>query len=77
MTLPLLTPAQVKVLAAAAEGGTVAEIAQRMGQTRTYVAARLSEAYVRLDIRDFPAKDRRVTAIREARRAGLIPGETP
>lgn len=75
---PLLTPVQVKVLAAAASGVPLSRVAQRLGKSRTYVASRLSETYKRLDLVYLSPERRRAEAVRIAREAGLIPGtETP
>ena len=76
MKRPLLTPAQVEVLSVAADGAPLNRVAARMGRSRTYVASRLSEAYKRLELTGLPPQDRRKTAVRLAREAGLIPGET-
>lgn len=70
-----LTPAQARVLAAAADGAPVSAVAVRLGVPRPQVAARLSEAYRRLGVSRLPVADRRAEAVREARRRGLIDSE--
>lgn len=71
-----LTPRQAEVLTAAADGATLAVVAQRLGTTRETVAARLSDAYRRLDVTYLPRDERRAAAVRTARRRGLIPTTT-
>jgi DNA-binding NarL/FixJ family response regulator len=73
--VPHLTPVQKKVLAEAAKGGTLREIAARLGQPRTYISGRLSDAYKNLGVNDLPRNDKRGAAIAVAREHGLIPGE--
>lgn len=77
MKRALLTPVQLKVLRAASDGAPLGRVAQRLGRSRTYVASRLSETYKRLELTSMPPQDRRKTAVRLAREAGLIPEETP
>ncbi|MEU6768552.1 LuxR C-terminal-related transcriptional regulator [Streptomyces sp. NPDC046853] len=71
-----LTRRQAEVLAAAAEGDTLTQIAARLGTSREQVASRISEAYKRLDVAWMPRDDRREAAIRIARKRGLIPNPT-
>ena len=68
-----LTPRQAAVLTAAADGAPLAEVARRLGTTRPQVAARLSDAYQRLDVTHLPRDQRRQAAVQAARRRGLIP----
>lgn len=75
MTGPRLTPRQAAVLAAAADGATLATVAERLGTTREQIAARLAEAYQRLGVTHLPRGERRAAAIRVARRHGLIADE--
>lgn len=70
-----LTPRQAEVLTAAADGATLAEIAAQLGRSREQVAARLSEAYKRLDVDWLPRGQRRAAAVDVARRRGLIPDQ--
>ncbi|MFF5445441.1 hypothetical protein [Streptomyces sp. NPDC012888] len=74
-----LTTHQATVLAAVAEAGDapLAEIAYRLDRPRSWVAARLSEAYKRLDVAWMDRDERRAAAVRIARRRGLIPTEPP
>ncbi len=75
---PLLTPVQVKVLAAAASGDPLSKVAQRINRSRTYVASRLSETYKRLGLESTAPAERRAQAVRIACEAGLLPEtETP
>lgn len=67
-----LTPPQAQVLEAAADGATLAAVAIRLGRPRTWVAARLSEAYKRLDVAWMDRDERRAAAVRIARKRGLI-----
>jgi DNA-binding NarL/FixJ family response regulator len=71
-----LTRRQTEVLAAAADGATLSVVAQRLGIPRERAAARLSEAYKRLDVAWMDRSERRSTAVRIARERGLIPAET-
>lgn len=71
-----LTPRQAEVLAAAADGATLAEVAAQLGRPREHVASRLSEAYKRLDVDWMPRGQRRAAAVRTARERGLIPAAT-
>lgn len=71
-----LTRRQAEVLTAAADGSTLTVVAQRLGTTREQVAARLSEAYRRLDVAWMERSDRRPAAVHVARKRGLIPAET-
>lgn len=68
-----LTPRQGQVLIAAADGAPLSEVARRLGTTRPQIAARLSEAYRRLDVTYLPRDQRRQEAVRVARKRGLIP----
>ncbi|MFJ8221431.1 LuxR C-terminal-related transcriptional regulator [Streptomyces griseus] len=68
-----LTPRQAQVLMAAADGAPLAEVAERLGVRRETVAARLSDAYRRLDVAHLPRDEKRRAAVRIARRRGLIP----
>lgn len=71
-----LTPAQIRVLLAAEDGASLPVVARRVGNSSTYVSARLSEAYSRLHIPKAAychRKERRAVALAEARRLGLIP----
>jgi len=79
MSGALLTPVQARVLAAAADGAPLTEVADRLGVPRPYVAARLSEIYKRLELVNFPKEQRRAEAVRIARANGAIPPaeETP
>ncbi|MBA2951624.1 LuxR C-terminal-related transcriptional regulator [Streptomyces himalayensis] len=70
-----LTPRQAQVLTAAADGAPLAEVARRLGTTRPQIAARLAEAYQRLDVTHLPRDERRAAAIRIARKRGLIPNQ--
>lgn len=70
---PHLSPRQAEVLAAAADGAPVTEVARRVGMPRPQVASHLSRAYQRLDVAWMDRVDRRAAAVRVARRAGLIP----
>lgn len=72
-----LTPRQAQVLTAAADGAPLATVAIRVGTTRAQVAARLAEAYQRLDVTHLPRDERRAEAVRVARRRGLIPDQEP
>ncbi|MCY0916990.1 hypothetical protein OS965_02215 [Streptomyces sp. H27-G5] len=77
--MPLTRP-QAAVLEAAADGATLTVVATRLGRPRTWVAARLSEAYKRLDVAWVARGERRAAAVRLARKRGLIPpagGEAP
>ncbi|MEU5716586.1 LuxR C-terminal-related transcriptional regulator [Streptomyces sp. NPDC020403] len=67
-----LTPRQAQVLTAAADGAPLREVANRLDVTRETVAARLSDAYRRLDVTHLPRGDRRQAAVRTARARGLI-----
>lgn len=67
-----LTPRQAEVLTAAADGAPLRIVAERLGVTRETVAARLSDAYRRLDVAHLPRDDRRQGAVRIARNRGLI-----
>lgn len=53
--------------------GRQAVVAARLGTTREQVAARLSEAYIRLDVTWRPRDERRAAAVALARSRGLIP----
>lgn len=68
-----LTPRQVAVLVESAAGGTLAEVARRLGTTREVVGARMSEVYRRLGVSGLPVGRRREAALRVARSKGLIP----
>ncbi|MEV6702711.1 LuxR C-terminal-related transcriptional regulator [Streptomyces sp. NPDC051453] len=68
-----LTPRQAEVLAAAASGDSLTVIAARVGTNRPQVAARLAEAYQRLEVTHLPRDGRRAAAVRAARHRGLIP----
>lgn len=68
-----LTPRQAQVLTAAADGAPLSQVADRLGVRRETVAARLSDAYRRLDVAHLPRDERRQAAVRTARRRGLIP----
>ncbi|WP_327160511.1 LuxR C-terminal-related transcriptional regulator [Streptomyces zaomyceticus] len=70
-----LTRRQAEVLAAASDGVPLRVVAQRLGITRERVAARLSEAYGRLDVAWMDRSERRAAAVRIARKRGLIPNE--
>lgn len=70
-----LTRRQAEVLNAAADGAPLSTVAARLGITRERVAARLSEAYRRLDVAWMDRGDRREAAVRIARQRGLIPNE--
>ena len=71
-----LTHRQAQVLTAAADGVPLSTVARRLGIPREQVAARLSEAYRRLDVAWMDRGDRREAAVRTARQRGLIPNET-
>lgn len=68
-----LTRRQAAVLEAAADGAPLAVVAARLGIRREHVAARLSEAYKRLDVAWMDRSERRAAAVRVARKRGLIP----
>ncbi|MFJ6810626.1 LuxR C-terminal-related transcriptional regulator [Streptomyces anulatus] len=68
-----LTPRQAQVLIAAADGAPLSQVAERLGVRRETVAARLSDAYRRLDVAHLPRDEKRQAAVRTARRRGLIP----
>ncbi|MEU0001519.1 LuxR C-terminal-related transcriptional regulator [Streptomyces microflavus] len=68
-----LTPRQAQVLIAAADGAPLSQVAARLGVQRETVAARLSDAYRRLDVAHLPRDEKRQAAVRAARRRGLIP----
>ncbi|WP_420037800.1 response regulator transcription factor [Streptomyces sp. cg28] len=68
-----LTAKQRQVLAAAADGASLATVAVRLDTTPHQISARLSEAYLRLGVTDLPRSDRRAAAVDVARRRGLIP----
>jgi DNA-binding NarL/FixJ family response regulator len=68
-----LTRHQAAVLTAAADGAPLTEVALRLGRPRSWVAARLSEAYKRLDVAWMDRDERRAAAVRLARKRGLIP----
>lgn len=70
--MPLTRP-QAAVLEAAADGAPLAVVAARVGIRREQVAARLSEAYKRLDVAWMDRDERRAAAVRVARKRGLIP----
>lgn len=70
--MPLTRP-QATVLEAAADGATLAVVAARVGIRREQAAARLSEAYKRLDVAWMDRDERRAAAVRVARKRGLIP----
>lgn len=72
-----LTPLQARVLTAAADGAPLRIVAEHLGTTRAQVAARLSDAYRRLDVTHLPRNERRQAAVRIARNRGLIPQEQP
>lgn len=61
-----LSPRQTAVLTAAADGAPLSTVANRLGTTREQVAARLSEAYRRLDVTWLPRNERRAAAVRAA-----------
>ena len=65
-------PRWAEVLAAASDGAPLSVVAGRVGQSRTYVAARMSEAYRALGVVHVDREFRRETAVRVARRAGFI-----
>jgi DNA-binding NarL/FixJ family response regulator len=71
-----VSPRQAAVLAAGADGAPLSTVAERLGTTREQVSARLSEAYVRLDVTYLPRVERRAAAVRIARRHQLIPAAT-
>ncbi|MFI2465959.1 LuxR C-terminal-related transcriptional regulator [Streptomyces globisporus] len=68
-----LTPRQAQVLIAAADGAPLSQVAVRLGVRRETVAARLSDAYRRLDVAHLPRDEKRQAAVRTARSRGLIP----
>lgn len=68
-----LTRYQAAVLIASSDGAPLSVVATRMGRPRTWVAARLSEAYKRLDVSWMDRDERRAAAVRIARKRGLIP----
>ncbi|MBT2467806.1 hypothetical protein J7E97_07950 [Streptomyces sp. ISL-66] len=70
--MPLTRP-QAAVLEAAADGATLTVVAARLGIRREQAAARLSEAYKRLDVAWMDRDERRAAAVRVARKRGLIP----
>lgn len=72
-----LTPRQADVLQAAEAGGTLSDVAQRLGTSRQLVGARLSEAYRVLGVADLPPERRRAVALRVARERGLLPARAP
>lgn len=72
-TTPHLYPQQIKVLTEVAKGGSLNEVAVRMGIPRTQVASRLSEAYRRFSLDWLPRDEKREEAIRLGRKYGLIP----
>lgn len=72
-----LTPRQAEALSHAADGASLAEVAQRMGVTRERVASLLSSAYKRLDVDHLPRDSKRSAAVRTARQRGLIPAQPP
>lgn len=74
-----LTPVQIKVLRAAADGASLAVVAQRLSMANTQVASHLSRIYKRLGVHTAPLgnrpadrRGRRALAVSEARRRGLI-----
>lgn len=73
MTVRPLTRRQAVVLDAAADGAPLSQVAERLCTTREQIAARLSEAYRRLDVTYLPRGERRAAAVRAARAAGYIP----
>jgi hypothetical protein len=72
---PGLYPKHVTVLAAAADGVSLAEVGRRLGMPRTQVASRMSEAYRALDVGWLPREERRAAAVEALRGMGLIPAE--
>ncbi|WP_372344675.1 LuxR C-terminal-related transcriptional regulator [Streptomyces sp. KL116D] len=68
-----LTARQAEVLAAAADGASIATVARRLDTTTQQVSARLSEGYRRLGVTELPKQHRRAAAVDVARRRGLIP----
>jgi DNA-binding NarL/FixJ family response regulator len=68
-----LTKTQVSILAELAAGASINGAADRLGMSRGTCASRLSEAYQRLDVAWMDKAVRRDTAIRKARRLGLLP----
>jgi transcriptional regulator with XRE-family HTH domain len=73
----LLTPRQVAVLAAVADGVSLAEAGRRVGISRESAAARLSEAYRLLDVAWMDRDERRAAAVRTARQRGLLSSVAP
>lgn len=73
----VLPPRHVAVLRESADGGTLAEVAQRMGSTRQAVGARLSEVYALLDVAGLPVGERRRAAVRIAEERGLLAVSAP
>ncbi|MEU0836093.1 transcriptional regulator [Streptomyces sp. NPDC005969] len=67
-----LTPRQAQILRAAAAGGTLLQVAARVGTSREVVAARLSEAYRVLGVSDRPRNERRAAAVQVAEARGLF-----
>ena len=72
-----LTARQAAVLAAAEDGAPLAEVGRRVGIPREQAAARLSEAYRRLDVAWMDRAERRAAAVRIARQRGLLPSVQP
>lgn len=68
-----LTGRQALVLAAAADGASLATVADRLGTTPQQVSARLAEGYLRLGVTHLPRGQRRTAAVTVARRRGFIP----
>lgn len=73
---PTLPPYQVKVLEAMVEGGTLEEVAERVGSTHNAVSTVMYRVYKNLGVtnRHLPYAVRRQEAIRIAREHGLIKG---
>lgn len=69
---PSLSPTQVQVLAAVADGRPLARAAQDLGTTRNALASVLSNAYQRLGVADIRRGQRRAAAVRVARAYRLI-----
>jgi DNA-binding NarL/FixJ family response regulator len=71
-----LTRGQTQVLVEIRDnGGTLQEIADRIGNSKGYVASRLSEAYKRLDVAHLDIDERRAAAVRKAEKLRLLPAE--
>jgi transcriptional regulator with XRE-family HTH domain len=69
---PVLSPAQVRVLAMVADGKSLSAAAWQLSMTRGGVASTLSSTYRRLGVAHVRRRDRRQEAVRVAVQHGLI-----